>query len=112
MRAHKDPWRSNLGLICLGIIFLLGLPIFISQNFVGHRTSPMNACINNLRQLDGAIQTWAFERKKLPTDIPQWADLSNYLKQPLKCPSVGVYKFGAVGERPTCTIPGHVLPKD
>jgi len=31
-------------------------------NFIRARTtSQMNACINNLRQIDGAIQQWALE---------------------------------------------------
>src|SRR5437667_11160723 len=34
-------------------------------NFIKARTtSQMNACINNLRQVDGAIQQWALEQKK------------------------------------------------
>ena len=37
------------------------------------------ACINNLRQLDGAKQTWALESKAGPTPMPTIANIQPYL---------------------------------
>ena len=48
------------------VVAIIGLLAAIAiPNFVKARTtSQMNACINNLRQVDGAIQQWALEFKK------------------------------------------------
>jgi DNA repair exonuclease SbcCD ATPase subunit len=75
----------------------------------------MNACINNLRLIDAAKQQWALENRKQATDTPRAEDLQPYLghgsngEMPT-CPDGGVYTFGTVGEKPTCSVPGHVLP--
>src|SRR5579862_408260 len=74
-----------------------------------------NDCINNLRMIDGAKQTWALETGKQATDTPTWADIQPYFNRGTnaampKCPSGGTYTIGAVGEKPKCSIAGHVLP--
>ena len=71
-----------------------------------------NACINNLRQLDAAKQQWALEKNKTDADVPGLQDLLPYLKDGLfpACPDGGGYSLNAVGERPTCSLPRHVLP--
>jgi len=68
-------------------------------------------CINNLRQIDLAKRMWAEDNKKQSTDTPAWSELKPYLggKMPV-CPDGGVYTIGTVGEKPTCSLPGHVLP--
>lgn len=79
------------------------------------KTQHMNACINNLRLIDAAKQQWALENKKQATDTPTMDDLRPYLghgpngELPV-CPDGGVYTVGAVGEKPACSVPGHVLP--
>ncbi len=68
------------------------------------------ACINNLRQLDGAKQQWALENSKSATAVPQMSDLAPYLRNAsLVCPSGGSYVLNAVGTVPTCSQPGHAL---
>jgi len=71
-----------------------------------------NACINNLRQIDGAKQQWALEKSKADADVPTTQNLLPYLKDGIfpACPEGGTYSINAVGEPPTCSIPGHVLP--
>jgi hypothetical protein len=79
------------------------------------KTQRLNACINNLRLIDSAKQQWALEQRKQSTDTPAASDLQPYLgrgpngEMPA-CPDGGAYTFGTVGEKPTCTTPGHVLP--
>ena len=71
-----------------------------------------NTCINNLRQIDAAKNQWALENGKKAGDLVTEADIQPYLtggKMPT-CPSGGTYTIGKVGENPTCSIPGHVLP--
>jgi hypothetical protein len=71
-----------------------------------------NACINNLRQLDGAKQQWALENRKTAKDTPTEADVTPYLRGGMpKCPGGGVYTLKAVEAVPTCSIPGHQLPQ-
>jgi hypothetical protein len=74
--------------------------------------SPSTACINNLRQIDGAKQEWALEKHKGTNDVPVPADISPYLlhQEIPKCPVGGVYTLGPVAESPRCSIAGHVLP--
>jgi hypothetical protein len=74
-----------------------------------------NACINNLRLIDGAKGQWALENHKQNTDVPTVQDLTPYLGRgpngqfPV-CPEGGIYTIGAINERPRCSIPGHQLP--
>jgi len=86
-----------------------------AQQAESEKTQRMNACINNLRLFDAAKQQWALENKKQATDTPTMNDLQPYLghgsngEMPA-CPDGGVYTVGTVGEKPVCSIPGHVLP--
>ena len=98
------------------VVAIIGLLAAIAiPNFVRARsTSQKNACINNLRQIDGAKQQWALENKKSDTDTPASADVANYIKNNAypTCPASGTYTIGAVNTDPTCSKSGvgHVLP--
>jgi len=75
-----------------------------------------NACIINLRQIDAAKQQWALEKNKTDEAIPTLQDIAPYLKPDANgnlpgCPSGGTYTLNAVGELPSCSVPGHVLPQ-
>jgi competence protein ComGC len=107
------------GYVSIGLsVFLVPMMLAIAiPNFVKAReTSQMNACINNLRQIDAAKQEWALENNKTSTDTPTQADLTRfknnqYFKNgqfPI-CPAGGTYTIGPVGEAPTCSIPKHQL---
>ena len=71
------------------------------------------ACINNLRQIDAAKQQWALEKNKTDADVPTVKNLLPYLRDGVfpVCPGGGDYSINAVGERPTCSQPGHILPQ-
>ena len=71
-----------------------------------------NQCIANLRLIYAAKQAWALEKNKTDTDTPTEVDLLPYIKGGVfpVCPSGGAYTIGPVGQVPTCSIPGHVLP--
>src|SRR5262249_11226684 len=57
----------------------------------------INICINNLRQIDGAIQQWALENSKPPNARVTMADIEPYLKnKPLTCPANGFYTLNTV----------------
>jgi len=73
----------------------------------------LNACINNLRMLDGAKQQWALEKQKTAEAVPTAEEIALYLKDQVipVCPATGKYTLNAVGAAPTCTIAGHALPQ-
>ena len=98
------------------VVAIIGLLAAIAiPNFVRARTtSQKNACINNLRQIDGAKQQWALENKQLSTAVPGSPSLTPYLGRGAgnfpSCPASGTYAVLAVNVRPTCTVTDHVLP--
>jgi len=103
----------------IGLLAAIAIPNFIKAR----TTAQMNACINNLRQIDGAAQQWALESKAAPSSTPQFNDISGYLKNAVVCPAGGnnatfsaSYALAPVSgpDKPTCKIvPGtHVLPAD
>ena len=100
------------------VVAIIGLLAAIAiPNFVRARTTAqMNACINNLRQVDGAIQQWALEQKKDTSALPLEADVTPYLKNSVICPSGGTsfadsYKMNTVADQPSCTrVTTHKLP--
>lgn len=70
-----------------------------------------NQCINNLRQIDGAIQQWALEYKQPASATVTMENLLPYFRNSAApaCPSGGIYTLGTVEAQPTCNIPGHTL---
>ncbi len=104
-------------------ILKVGIPVTVAlllasavlvPAFIRARTTPcMNACINNLRQLDGAKQQWVLENRRSKGDVVTWEDITPYLKNPLVCSRGGTYILGRVGELPRCSTAGdHCLPPD
>ena len=72
-----------------------------------------DACLNQLRQIDGAIQQYALELKLSDNDRVTAEQIMPYLKNAdavLHCPSGGTYTFGPVSDIPVCSVPGHALP--
>jgi prepilin-type N-terminal cleavage/methylation domain-containing protein len=99
------------------VVAIIGLLAAIAiPNFVRARTtSQMNACINNLRQIDGAKQQWALETHQVSTASPGQASIQPYLGRGSagtypSCPANGTYTINAVSTPPTCSIGTHVLP--
>src|ERR1043165_6158878 len=64
------------------VVAIIGLLAAIAiPNFVKARTtSQQNACINNLRQYDGAVQQWALENKKDSTATYTMTSIQPYVK--------------------------------
>lgn len=63
------------------VVAIIGLLAAIAiPNFVRARTTAQqNACINNLRQIDGAKQQWALEMKANQTATPGDSDIQPYM---------------------------------
>jgi prepilin-type N-terminal cleavage/methylation domain-containing protein len=95
------------------VVAIIGLLAAIAiPNFVKARaTAQMNACINNLRQIDGAKEQWALENKKSAGSAVDTSGVAAYIKggtTPL-CPAGGTYSYNAVDTLPACSIPGHTI---
>jgi prepilin-type N-terminal cleavage/methylation domain-containing protein len=100
------------------VVAIIGLLAAIAiPNFVRARTtSQKNACINNLRQIDGAKQQWGLELKQISTATPVSADIKPYLGRGTTgnwptCPASGSYTINALNTAPVCSLAssGHAL---
>ena len=104
------------------VVAIIGLLAAIAiPNFVKARTtSQANACINNLRQMDGAAQEWALEMKQQSSANVGTSDITPYIKLNSAgalppCPGGGTYAATwAVSTHPSCSLsgstPAHALP--
>src|ERR1700761_2364008 len=59
----------------IGLLAAIAIPSFVHAR----TTSQQNACINNLRQIDGAKQNWALDNKETPAAVPLSSDIQSYL---------------------------------
>ena len=111
------------------VVAIIGLLAAIAiPNFVRARTTAqMNACINNLRQIDSAKQQWALETRQATNAQPSVSEIAPYLgragtaaivTQTVICPAGGQtatfassYTINTVSESPGCLVLSttHVL---
>ena len=98
------------------VVAIIGLLAAIAvPNFVKARTiSQKNACIANLKQIEGAKSTWALELKKMNSDTPQATELygaTSYIREEPTCPGGGTYTLEVVSTKPVCSLAanGHTL---
>jgi prepilin-type N-terminal cleavage/methylation domain-containing protein len=97
----------------IGLLSAIAIPNFIKSRTVAQK----NACIENLKQIDNAVQQWALDYKQNTTDTYALTDnnVIQYLKSTLvpQCPGGGTYSAGAtVGNNPICSLSatfGHSL---
>lgn len=82
----------------IGLLAAIAVPSFVRAR----QTSQTNACLNNLRQIDGAKDQWAIE-EGVASGTPTMTVLAGtYIKKAPKCPVGGTYAVNALGTDPTC----------
>jgi prepilin-type N-terminal cleavage/methylation domain-containing protein len=94
----------------IGLLAAIAIPNFVKAR----ESSQKNACIANLKQIEGAKSNWCMEKKKSLTDTPTSTDLygtDKYIRQAPECPGGGTYGIEQVDQEPTCTLSaeGHDL---
>lgn len=109
MKTNNTNKKSGFTLVEIMIVVaIIGLLAAIAiPNFVKARTTAQkNACINNLRQMDGAKEQYALESKIATGTTVDTSVVVGYLKGSTVpvCPAAGSYTWNAVGTTPTCSL--------
>jgi prepilin-type N-terminal cleavage/methylation domain-containing protein len=91
----------------IGLLASIAVPNFLHTREVAHRKT----CIGNLKQLDGAVQTWALQERKYSGDSVDSNELfgpTRYIKTVPQCPATTApYIYGLVGDvHVRCTLNG------
>ena len=93
----------------IGLLAAIAIPNFIKAREASQR----NACIANMKQIEGAKATWALEQKKVNTDTPADTDLFGatlYIREKPGCPAGGSYVMTAVQTKQLCpTVANHTI---
>lgn len=102
MRRGRSPVYLLLGLAWAALLLAISLPSIRPARSTAQR----NSCIAYLKQIDGAKAQWASEQKPEASIVPQFSDLTPFLKNGFMptCPTGGTYTLGTVNEPPRC---GH-----
>lgn len=90
----------------IGLLASIAVPNFVKAR----RDAQRRACISTLRQIDGAKEQWAIEKKKSAGSAVVDSEVNEYIRGSApKCSAGGVYTYGALDTAPTCTIVDHIL---
>lgn len=91
----------------IGLLAAIAIPNFMKAR----EKAQQNACIANLKQMDGAKTLYALDNAKGTGATVVWANLvTDYIKSTPSCPAGGTYTIGNMGTTPTCTETNHALP--
>ena len=89
----------------IGLLAAIAIPSFMKAR----ATSQKNACIENIRQMEGGKEQWAMQNQKSQGDTVVTSEVTAYLKDAKipTCPGGGTYTLNVIGTDAACTISGH-----
>ena len=108
-RKHFTLVEIMIVMAIIGLLAAIAIPSFVRAR----TTSQKNACINNLRQIDGAKEQWALETNQASTATPDANEINPYIKGTSAkciCPSdsgkafTSSYTIGTMTADPLCRI--------
>src|SRR5437867_6450780 len=87
----------------IGLLATMAIPSFVRCRNKANQTT----CVVNLRQIEGAMETWAAETRQGPDAPVQASNILPYLKRGVKCPAGGhnfedSYQISKVEVPPVC----------
>ncbi len=87
----------------IGVLAAVAIPNFAQAR----ETARRNVCIQNLQQIEGAIQRWSLDMNKDEGQAVTYNDIQNYLRRAVVCPGGGTsfedsYSISTVDAAPTC----------
>ena len=88
----------------IGLLAAIAIPSFVKAR----NTSQMNACINNMRQIDAAKKQWSLNSDIATSQQTDTTSVNKYIKgsvTPL-CPADGTYTYHDLGQDPECSVHG------
>jgi hypothetical protein len=102
-RQSRQPRRT----IFLAFL-VIALVVLATQFFVPARLGfSRNSCTAYLLMIQQVKETWAADHQKSPTSTPLDSDLFGsqryFIRRPV-CPAGGIYQWGKVNEKPTCSL--------
>ena len=115
MKMKKFLGKGGFTLVEIMIVVaIIGLLAAVAiPNFVRARErAQTNACIANLKQMDGAKTLYALDSGLTTGDAVTMGNLvTDYIKTTPVCPAGGTYTLNAVGTNPSCdAAASHTLP--
>jgi type II secretory pathway pseudopilin PulG len=99
----------------IGLLAAIAIPNFMKSR----ATSQQNACINNLRQINSAVQQWAMENGQaagaappsLTSDLTPYIQLNSNSSIPA-CPAGGTYTINNISAVPQVICSLSSLPNE
>ena len=92
----------------IGLLAAIAIPSFLNAR----TKSQQNACINNLRQIDGAIYQYKLDHNNTPPGTVGADLVPTYISRTPRCPASAATATYAIASPPVCPTPvaGHSLP--
>jgi hypothetical protein len=114
---NGDLWLVAVIVAATGVLVAMMAPNFVKARTI--HCHGANPCIANMKQIDGAISTWALEQRVpdgTAVDTSEIFGHDKYIRVEPECPTGGKYIYSRVGDPVpvkcpnTARLKDHVLP--
>jgi prepilin-type N-terminal cleavage/methylation domain-containing protein len=85
----------------IGLLASIAIPNYAQSREAARRS----VCINNLQQIEGAIQRWSLDMQKDEGQVVTYGNIQGYLKRSVVCPSGGTRSAPWTQRRPASASP-------